>query len=1466
MYQPIRWGYQDASGRQREADGGRLVNLFPVETPDPVNDKVPADLWNTPGAEQWMSLPQSGDITLQRRIPLGFDLAPNNDIPRGQWSDGTTLWVANAGPNLELFAYTLLTRMPDPSKNIILGTTRANLPTGVTGKEQTIWVAFNDFTNIRAYSTVSLARDATMDVSTTQEDIVALWVENDDILWVLSKSGQVIPYALPGFTPTLPDAFSLPSDDNDIRTLRGATRLADDSIAIINGAAPDIFGNNVRPGGRDEEQDFDFKSEYPVILNAFGFVNDSTNAYMIDANTRTIYVMNVAAREGNPDRNISLPEDGFPYYMYGEGNSLWVLIIPPSNARPYVIQFNSQTKKEGITLTLSSDVIIPRGLFATKDHAFIADKGQNKILCFTFGSVTVGHTVTTRPTFTEVITEEEEEEQNKNIVLPSERDKPKGIWVEGENVFVLDSGDAVIYGYFRGDSNPNAGIDFDLGDEPDGIDALGLWGNSRHFYLLRPDKIETYERDGGDMLSLLTITLDPLNADPRGVFATANHVYVLDNAARKIFTYRWSAGGRFGQRNSALDKTPGQLLPGVGMEKPVGIAGAAGRAWILGEDTGIYEIEADADGVFTRVSGGADIANIPGNDSNDLAVYEVGGNLRMLWADDANNAIYAADMTGAAWGAPRSVISPNNPHGVAVDDNYIYTTDDGREIIRFDRETFARDSWSISLSAHNIKRRARALFAFNGRLWMVAHETMTAYAFDIESRETVTDLYVSLSAGEPRSIWGDGRYLYITDDRDSETKGGIQGYYMSSTERDPPRDVDLHADNDDAYGLFATATTFYVGNRGMNQNIYAYDLFQRSYIEDGGFPLAEVNSQAQSIWGRIDGIYVLDLNGTAYWYSFQARKVKQVVEVVIGEEEIIELEKELGLIRDPAGDIPLHVDNSDVTGIWSDGDRFYVANARPSAIFVYDVMTKDRLPEWEFPLDPENIDNFAGGVWGNDRCLWVGGVHSGKAYCYLRFAGSGGDSICPLTQRNASPYGIWADAMHYYVNDEATGYLYVYDQDGCQLALSADKEDFISNATPLAMVAIDSPINGKHLFGVSQDTFFHFNPGPPFNDTAITHTGMFSSYAEEQLQSSLKLVTDNHYVIILTPISIKIYDVLTRDLIEDATLPTPSNLSKILHDEDWVAAAWSDGYFLVGTRSGEVFHSNLRTLKFDQLDFTRTEAYPDSLVGMEVYNRQVVLFGDQSIEQWYNSGGDPVFRRNYSLSVNVGAAAQAAISVDIEGILFLATNGIVYHYPGMSRVSSLAVEESIKQSDKSKATSYVYTEEGQRFYVLTLDINGTKKTWTMHIDTRLWHERTITNVRAYAEFLDKHIVSRSSGLDEMSTNLGSDHGMAIARQSIIPALQFNRARYRVHALEVEIPFRTGGDVADTIALDWSEDGGDNFGPMPSLSQPIPPDARARAKWTRLGGGDRTRNFRLSINATRPVNVLSAYMDIEVDEA
>ena len=508
--------------------------------------------------------------------------------------------------------------------------------------------------------------------------------------------------------------------------------------------------------------------------------------------------------------------------------------------------------------------------------------------------------------------------------------------------------------------------------------------------------------------------------------------------------------------------------------------------------------------VFTRRSGGADITNIPGNDSNDLAVYEIGGSLRILWANDSNDAIYAADMAGGAWGAQREVISENNPQGVAVDDDYIYTTEDGRTIVRFNRETFARDSWSIDLSSHSIKRRARGLFAFNGRLWMVVHETMTAYCFDIESRETVTDLYVSLSAGEPRSIWGDGRYLYITDDRDATDKGGIQGYYMGSTERDPPRDVDLHADNDDAYGLFASATTFYVGNRGMNQRIYAYNLLERAYIEDGGFPLAEVNSRVISIWGTLDGIYVLDENGTAYWYGFRGE----------------------GLVRDPEGDIPLHADNADVAGIWGDSETLiYAVNARPSLIFAYDSETKGRLTELEFLLDPENIENFAGGIWGNDRCLWVVGVHNAKAYCYLRTAGAARGLICPLTQRNASPYGIWSDAMFHYVNDQATGHMFVYDQDSCQLALSDDIEAFTSDATPLAIVAINSPINGKHLVAVAQDVLFHFNSGPPFNDATITHFQQFTTYEEEQLDSPFKLVTDNRYVFIVTPISIRIYDV-----------------------------------------------------------------------------------------------------------------------------------------------------------------------------------------------------------------------------------------------------------------------------------------------------------------------------------------------------
>ena len=1442
-YDPIRWGYQDSSGRQREADGSRLINLFPIETPDPAADKVPADLWNTPGAKTWKASPLTGNIQLERRLSLGFDLAPQNDVPRGQWGNGATLWVANAGATKALFAYDIASRAYTAARDIPLGGDA--LPTGVTGRGTTIWVAFENFAGLHAYDTVTRALNPALNIQTTQTDIVGLWIDAAGVMWALGKNGQARPYNIPPSTDDLPAPFSLLSGGIN-RVPSGATRLADGEVAIIDEATRDIFGTQSRAGGRNEAGDFDFRKAYPDIGSGFGFVNDSTVAWRVAASQ--IYAMHVGQRAAFEDRNITLPDGTVASYLYGEGDSLWVLLKPTDGSAPYIAQYNGQTGRISPTfLYPGPDVSDPQGLFSRGEYAWIADRAVNKLLRFRFGTTGVP-------------------DPDKNITVPPERDSPRGIWAEADTAFILDMLDAEVYGYDREDGTPDEKADFPVSGTPN---AIGVSATSQYFFLLTATTIDTYQRAGGNKLPLLTITLDPLNADPRGIFTTESHAYVLDATARKIMAYLWTAGGRFGQRNSALDKTPAQLY--AGLDEPVGLTGiqtgGRTRVWVLGEDgSGIRELEQAQDGVLTARGAGA--ANIPaGNirddeDANDLAVYDNGGTLRLLWANDADNAIYASDMTaGGAWGAPRQLIQQaSNPHAVAVDDTYIYTTDDGRSLVRYAQSDLAKDpNWSISLSDHNISRRIRGLFVYQGRIWFVAHNTTTVYCFDIATKQPLNDFRIFSSVTRPRSLWGDGRYMYLVDERESTTRGGIQGYWMGSSVRDPDRDIPLHADNDEPYGLFGSATTLYVGNRGMRRESFAYSIARHEYIEGGGFPLYAENSRPIAGWGTASGAYILDENRTAYWYGSRI----------------------VGLVRDAPGDIPLHRNNGSVAGIWGDTEgNIFAANSSPGGIFAYDTDTKENLPALEFPLPQELIDNLPSGVWGDAQNLWIGAELNAKVYGFLRKPGADRDVLCPLTQRNASPYGIWSSADFHYVNDVETRRMFVYDEDTCRLALSDDTEQFMSNATWLAMIAIHSPVNGDHLFGVAQDVYFHFNPGAPFNDSGISHTGKFTDYEEEQINTPVKLATDNRYIFIITPVSVKIYDILTRKLVEEAeageeeedgaTLPRATNVSAILRDEDWVSAAWSDGYFLIGTRSGEVFHSNHQSLRFDQLDFSRTEAYPDSLISIEVYNRQLILFGSESIEQWYNSGdATAVFKRNLSLTVNIGAAAQAAISVDIEGIFFLATNGIVYQFIGrMVRVSSLSVEESAKQSDLSKATSYVYTEDGQRFYVLTLDIGGEKKTWAMHIETRLWHERTINDVRAIATFQGKIIASRTGGLDEMSVDFGADHDRIIRRQAVLPALQAGHMRQTVHAIEVDIPYRDGGAATDKVALDWSYNGGKTFFPPQAIEQLLPAQAPdddeevPRLRWNRLGGGDRVRHFRLTIDALRRVNILGAYMEHE----
>ena len=152
-------------------------------------------------------------------------------------------------------------------------------------------------------------------------------------------------------------------------------------------------------------------------------------------------------------------------------------------------------------------------------------------------------------------------------------------------------------------------------------------------------------------------------------------------------------------------------------------------------------------------------------------------------------------------------------------------------------------------------------------------------------------------------------------------------------------------------------------------------------------------------------------------------------------------------------------------------------------------------------------------------------------------------------------------------------------------------------------------------------------------------------------------------------------------------------------------------------------------LVFDAFNVASAEGSPDNLVSMAVDHNELWLFGENTVEVWYDAGlqGFP-FQRIQGAFNEIGCAATFSVAKMDNQLYWLGADtrgrGIVYRASGYKgeRVSTHAIEFAIAQYDTiSDAIAYTYQQEGHTFYVLTFP--SADATWVFDSSTNLWHER-----------------------------------------------------------------------------------------------------------------------------------------------
>ena len=224
------------------------------------------------------------DLAAQERTPAhDFDTlsAAGNQDPRGIWSDGTTMWVADRA-NDKLYAYTVATRARDPREDFDTLRSAGNQdPQGIWLDGTTMWVADWSDHKLYAYTVATQARDSRKDFDT------------------LSAAGNTTPEGIwsDGTTMWVADLWNAK-----------------------------LYAYTVATRARDPRKDFDTLSaagnQYPQ-----GIWSNGTTMWVADGDDDKLYAYTVATRARDPRKDfdtLSASSNNVSTGIWSDGTTMWV--------------------------------------------------------------------------------------------------------------------------------------------------------------------------------------------------------------------------------------------------------------------------------------------------------------------------------------------------------------------------------------------------------------------------------------------------------------------------------------------------------------------------------------------------------------------------------------------------------------------------------------------------------------------------------------------------------------------------------------------------------------------------------------------------------------------------------------------------------------------------------------------------------------------------------------------------------------------------------------------------------------------------------------------------------------------------------------------------------------------------------------------------------------------------------------
>ena len=343
-----------------------------------------------------------------------------------------------------------------------------------------------------------------------------------------------------------------------------------------------------------------------------------------------------------------------------------------------------------------------------------------------------------------------------------------------------------------------------------------------------------------------------------------------------------------------------------------------------------------------------------------------------------------------------------------------------------------------------------------------------------------------------------------------------------------------------------------------------------------------------------------------------------------------------------------------------------------------------------------------------------------------------------------------------------------------------------------------------------------------------------------------------------------------------------------------VALEYLDGFYISIAYGASLAGSNPNQINvskngdgtvWDPLNYVIRTGAADLTTNLAVLNGQLWIFGQKSIEVWFDAGNNGFpFARISGATINLGLLSPYSVVKFNNTIMWLAADdrgySQVYMTQGLSpvRVSNFGVEGALLQQAVFAGPSsyaYGYQENGHTFYVLCIAAsNGVPfATLVYDLTTGMWHERAFagptpccfssvtSGVGADSNYVGD---SKSANVYGQSTSYPSDGGSAITYIRNAPHVSNENKWTKYPRLELDGDFGTAAPM-----LSYSNDGGRSFltgAPWPYAMRQAQ-DAGSAGTFRRFFamqlGRSRDRVFNLKItDSTNLIRIANAYLTAE----